>query len=63
MLELLRDAYLRRIFPNVVTPLDFFFPRSTQFETLEFALFLIHLSLNITIARNPAVEGEVCGLK
>lgn len=62
MLELLRDAYLRRIFPNVVTPLDFF-PRSTQFKTLEFALFLIHLSLNITITRNPAVEGEVRGLK
>lgn len=62
MLELLRDAYLRRIFPNGVTPLDFF-SRSTQFKTLEFALFLIHLSLNITIARNPAVEGEVCGLK
>lgn len=61
MLELLSDAYLRIIFPNVVTPLDF--SRSTQFKTLEFALFLIHLSLNITRTRNPAVEGEVGGLK
>lgn len=61
MLELFSDVYSRIIFPNVVTALDF--SRSTQFKTLVFGLFLSHLLLNITVTKNPAVEGVVRGRK